>query len=263
MFSNMNGQPSYKTIDFPRIRQPIVDSLRIARRMDVMHALFEADVTAARRRIRELRRANGRPLSFTAYLAFCLARAIAADKSIQAYRRGSKLIIHDDVHLSVIIERKFDAGAAPMLPPLVRSADRKTYWEIEAEIAAAKTEKKDNTRNKRWLDLYWYTPGFIRRRILRRWMNSPHYRESLTGTVALSAVGMFGNGAGWGIPIPSYTLTITAGTIARKPVFINGKIENHEFLSLTASFDHAVVDGAPAARFTQRFKDMIEECGGL
>lgn len=66
-------------------------------------------------------------------------------------------------------------------------------------------------------------------------------------------VGMFGKGAGWGIPIPTPTPPmITVGSIGEKQVVVNGKVATRECLSLTISFDHDIVDGAPAARFTQR-----------
>jgi pyruvate/2-oxoglutarate dehydrogenase complex dihydrolipoamide acyltransferase (E2) component len=74
---------------------------------------------------------------------------------------------------------------------------------------------------------------------------------------------MFGRGSGWGIPLPTYTLSITVGGISEKPVVVNGKIESRECLNITASFDHNVVDGAPAARFTQRLKELIESGCGL
>ncbi len=36
-----------------------------------------------------------------------------------------------------------------------------------------------------------------------------------------------------------------------------------EYLSLTISLNHDLIDGAPAARFTQRLKDLIESGYGL
>lgn len=74
---------------------------------------------------------------------------------------------------------------------------------------------------------------------------------------------MFGRGLAWGIPIPTFTLSITVGGIAEKPGVIDGKIENREYLSLTISFDHDIIDGAPAARFAQRFKELIKGGYGL
>ncbi|MFQ3662881.1 MAG: 2-oxo acid dehydrogenase subunit E2 [Chloroflexaceae bacterium] len=34
-------------------------------------------------------------------------------------------------------------------------------------------------------------------------------------------------------------------------------------LCVTISFDHDVVDGAPAARFIHRFKELVEGCCGI
>ncbi|HXZ03819.1 MAG TPA: 2-oxo acid dehydrogenase subunit E2 [Ktedonobacteraceae bacterium] len=36
-----------------------------------------------------------------------------------------------------------------------------------------------------------------------------------------------------------------------------------DYLSLTLSFNHDLIDGAPAARFTQRLEDLIENGYGL
>ena len=74
---------------------------------------------------------------------------------------------------------------------------------------------------------------------------------------------MFGNVPGWGIPIPTYTLSITVGGIAEKLGVVDGRIESREYLSITISFDHDIVDGAPAVRFTQRLKELIESGYGL
>ena len=83
------------------------------------------------------------------------------------------------------------------------------------------------------------------------------------GTVGITAVGMFGKGAGWGIPLTGHTLYITLGGIGEKPGVVDGQIAIREYLCMTISFDHSIVDGAPAARFTGRLKDLIESGYGL
>jgi len=35
-------------------------------------------------------------------------------------------------------------------------------------------------------------------------------------------------------------------------------VEPREFLAVTASFDHDIVDGAPAARFARRLREIVE-----
>jgi len=69
---------------------------------------------------------------------------------------------------------------------------------------------------------------------------------------------MFGTGGGWGLPVPNHTLQLTLGGIAKKPGIVEGRIDVREYLSVTISIDHDIIDGAPAARFTQRLKELIE-----
>jgi len=99
--------------------------------------------------------------------------------------------------------------------------------------------------------------GWIGRRHPRLW-------KEYMGTVGITAVGMFGKGAGWGIPAAMPTpLTVTVGGIGQKPALVDGQIAIRESLSLTISFDHDIVDGAPAARFTERLKELMESGYGL
>ena len=106
-------------------------------------------------------------------------------------------------------------------------------------------------------------PGFLRR-LFYRWLDrSPETRKRLGGTVVLTAIGMAGSGAGWGLPIASSTLTITLGGIETKPGFVDGRIEPREYLCMTVSFDHDVVDGVPAARFASRLRQIVEEAAIL
>jgi pyruvate/2-oxoglutarate dehydrogenase complex dihydrolipoamide acyltransferase (E2) component len=53
------------------------------------------------------------------------------------------------------------------------------------------------------------------------------------------------------------------GGIAERPALVDGKVESHEYLSVTLNFDHDIIDGAPAARFTQQLSDLIESAYGL
>jgi pyruvate/2-oxoglutarate dehydrogenase complex dihydrolipoamide acyltransferase (E2) component len=182
---------------------------------------------------------------------------------VQAYRRGGKLVVATDVNVSVIIERELEEEKAPLFPHVVKAANQKGLSEIQGEIRAAQAATPDLSRSLRWLNLYRYLPGFVRSLLWRVLLCSPACRRRLTGTVGLSAVGMFGTGTGWGIPLPTYTLNVTVGGIAEKPGVYDGQIAIREYLCLTISFDHNVVDGAPAARFARRFRELIERGHGL
>ena len=51
------------------------------------------------------------------------------------------------------------------------------------------------------------------------------------------------------ILMANVTLTVTVGGITKKPGVVDDRIEIREFLDLTISIDHDVVDGAPKVRF--------------
>jgi pyruvate/2-oxoglutarate dehydrogenase complex dihydrolipoamide acyltransferase (E2) component len=256
-------QDTYQVLPFPKLRQPMVDGLRQSRSMSIVHMLLEVDVTDARNRMRESGQKKGEPLSFTAFLTLCLARAVEENKLVHAYRRGNKLIVYDQIDIAVIIGREGADEKVPVFPHIIRATNQKTLPEIQDEIRAAQTEDSALSQDLPRLKRYYYLPGFIRGWLWRQWLGSPARHKKLFGTVGISALGMFGRGVGWGIPIPLYTLGISVGGITRKPGIVNGEVEAREYLSLTASFDHNVVDGAPAARFCQRLKELIESGHGL
>ena len=79
----------------------------------------------------------------------------------------------------------------------------------------------------------------------------------------LTAIGMFGKGRGWGIALPSHLSRLRWVALARSQKSWMGTSPLQEYSSLTISFDHDIIDGAPAARFTQRLKELIESGYGL
>ncbi len=82
----------------------------------------------------------------------------------------------------------------------------------------------------------------------------PTIVTSMAGTVGISSVGMFGKGhGGWGISAGTHVLDLVVGGTAWKPAEVEDRIEPREILNLTIIFDHDVIDGAPAARFTRKW----------
>jgi hypothetical protein len=106
-------------------------------------------------------------------------------------------------------------------------------------------------------------PSFVRQFSLWFLSKNPHLVKQNMGTVGLTAIGMFGNRGGWGIDLPIHTLGIVVGGITERPALVDGRIEAHEYLSITLNFDHDILDGAPAARFTQLLSELIESGYGL
>jgi len=80
-----------------------------------------------------------------------------------------------------------------------------------------------------------------------------------TGTVAVTAVGMFAGGAGSGItPLSLMSLEVIVGGMSQRPRAVDGQVIIRDVLDLTLAIDHNVVDGAPAARFGAEFRALLE-----
>jgi pyruvate/2-oxoglutarate dehydrogenase complex dihydrolipoamide acyltransferase (E2) component len=56
---------------------------------------------------------------------------------------------------------------------------------------------------------------------------------------------------------------LTVGGIVQKPGVHEGRVAVRDYLQLTVSFDHDIVDGAPAARFTKRLVELLETASVL
>jgi pyruvate/2-oxoglutarate dehydrogenase complex dihydrolipoamide acyltransferase (E2) component len=260
----------YTLVPFSGFRRQMTDWMELMRRRRTIHGLLEVDVTEARRAIREYRTTRGVPLSFTGFVAASLARAVAMDRRLHAYRVGrDHLLMFDDVDVALLVERDFQGTKVPA-GCVIRAADKKALGELQDAIRTARDEPLPWARAARWLPLWLLIPAALRRWLLSRLLSDPWRRKRLSGTVALTAIGMFGTGPGWGIPLTDCTLCLTVGGIARKPWVVpdrgpgrGERVEVREILALTISLDHDVVDGAPAARFGQHLREIIESAAVL
>lgn len=252
----------YKIVPFPRTQTIVRAIARVGRHKYIIRGLLEIDVTKARQFIREHKARTGESLSFTAFLAVCVAHAVEMNKSVQAYRNWrNQLVVFDDVDINMQVERDMQ-GQKFSLPYIVRGANRKTVRDIHEEIRAAQAHSPSGreVRAATWVTLL---PSFVQQMFFRVASKNPHLFTRYAGTVELNAIGMFGSRGGWGIHIPFHTLSIVVGGIARKPGVVDERIEIREYLDMTINFDHDMIDGAPAARFTQQLIDLIESGYGL
>lgn len=255
-------EPAYQTRPFPRVRALMVDGGRMGRQKHLVHGLVEMDVTVPRRILREHKARTGETVSFTAFAMACVGRAVDMNKHMHAYRNWrNQLVIFDDVDINTLFEVEVD-GKPMIRPHTVRAVNKKSLRALHDEIRAFQAGHHAS-RESSFIGSFVLLPGFVRRLFYWVLFKNPHYLKDIMGTVAMTGVGMFGTGGGWAIPVPNHTLQITLGGIAEKPGVVEGRIEIREFLSVTVTIDHDIIDGAPAARFTQRLKTLVESGYGL
>lgn len=99
---------------------------------------------------------------------------------------------------------------------------------------------------------------------MRLALKNLHAMKRNAGTVVITSVGMFGEGHGWGIGFLGFhTMGLTVGGMFQRPKLMNGDWQNRDMVCITLSFDHDVVDGAPASRFAKDFVGLLESGVGL
>ena len=259
----------YHVVDLAPGRRAWVNALDLSGPTHWMYGLLEVDVTVARQFIAEHKERTGETLSFTGFLVYCLARAVDENKEVQAYLKGHKqLIMFDEVNVGLMVEHKAGEKGA-LMGHIIQDANRKTYREIHDEIRLVQSAPLPASRGM---------PAWFRSAMLVPWPISklvnalmgmvtrrdPTIRVSASGTVFVTAVGMFGKGhSGWGIATTPHSLGLVVGSMAWKPAVVEGRIEPREILNLTVLFDHDVVDGAPATSFVRRLVELIESGSGL
>lgn len=234
-----------------------------------MYGLLEVDVTVPRQIIAAYKAHTGEKLSFTGFLTYCLARAVDEDKSVHACLKGRRqLVLFDDVNVGLMIESQAGGGRA-LMGHVVRRANHKSYREIHDEIRSVQSAPAPANRGMpNWFRslmlLPWPFSVLVRTLFALSIRRDPGILATMGGTAGVTAVGMFGEGhSGWGIFPVSQVLGLVVGSIAWKPAVVEGRIEPREILHLTVMFDHDVVDGAPAARFTHRLVELIASGYGL
>jgi pyruvate/2-oxoglutarate dehydrogenase complex dihydrolipoamide acyltransferase (E2) component len=255
-------QQMFTALPYPRTRLLMVDGGRLGLQKHTIHGLVEFDITLAREKIRQFRARTGEGLSFSTFFLACLGKAIDEDKQMHAYRSWrNQIIIFNDVDVNMLFEVEVD-NQKTIRPHILRGVNHMRLGEIQEEIRDFQSGH-ESSRESNFIDWFVRLPGFVRRLFLSVMFKNPQFLKDYYGTVLVSSIGMFGSGSGWGIPVPNHSLQITLGGIAEKPGVVNHRIEVREYQSVTVSFDHDVIDGAPAARFTQRLKKLVENGDGL
>lgn len=232
-----------------------------------MHALLEFDVTNVRQRLRILRK-EGQNISFYSFLLSAIAKAMDKNIELNHIRKGKKIFYFDEVDIDMPIEFKLNGIYEPR-KYIVKNAARKTAAEITLEIETAKkswTETKlageDDKWAQRWFKLASIIPKWMFILMVKAFSGNPLFVKKRFGTTYVSSVSGFSDASGFIVPFfggQTRPLAFAIGNLVKKPGFVDSEIKIRELLSLTVSINHDLVDGAPAARFINCLKEMIEK----
>lgn len=247
----MNSRTGFTAQRLSATRKMVIASIG-GNKKNCIHSLQELDVTKLKRLIKQHHSETGIKVSFTACLVKALALTLKEFPQFNSFIKGNRLIVLDEITISVLIERELDNIKVPE-PAGIKNAGEATLLQIHEKIRAAQANNSGNLGGLEGMEWVRFIPSFL----LRYFIKIADRNISLArkyGKVAITSVGMFSENPSWFIPHGSGTILLTVGGI-KKVKDNNGEIQ--EKLLLTASFDHEIIDGAPAARFMNAFGNHI------
>jgi 2-oxoglutarate dehydrogenase E2 component (dihydrolipoamide succinyltransferase) len=230
------GGRAEQRVPMTRLRARIAQRLIEAQATQALLTSFnEVDLTVVqelRTRYKErFEKENGVKLGF---MSFFVKAAIAALKRfpvVNASVDGNDIIYHEyyDIGVAVSTERG-------LMVPVVRDADRKSFGQIEKEVADYARRARD---------------GSIA-------------IEDLTGgTFTITNGGVFGSLMSTPIVNAPQSAILGMHKIQERPMVVNGAVAVRPMMYLAVTYDHRIIDGREAVQFLVAIKEALEDPGRM
>ncbi|MBA2287719.1 MAG: 2-oxoglutarate dehydrogenase complex dihydrolipoyllysine-residue succinyltransferase, partial [Ktedonobacteraceae bacterium] len=228
------GQPARREerVRLSRRRQTIAQRLVETQRAAAMLTTFnEIDMSAIldvrARRKETFKERHNVSLGFMSFFTKAVIGALKAFPRLNAEIQGNEMLLkyYYDIGIAVGAEEG-------LVVPVVRDADRKSFAEIEGEIAALAKRVRDNTLT---------------------------LAELQGGTFTITNGGVFGSLLSTPILNGPQVGILGMHKIEQRPVAIDGQVVIRPMMYVALSYDHRIVDGREAVQFLVRVKELLED----
>ncbi|QCJ44209.1 2-oxo acid dehydrogenase subunit E2 [Bacillus sp. S3] len=169
---------------------------------------------------------TGLRLSYTEVLIKASAAALSRHPEVNVSIEGDEIVQHGHVHIGLAV-----AVPGGLMVPVVKDVLFKGLSELTQD---AKDIGKRARENKLLPD------------------------QLKGSTFTISNLGMYSVDAFTPIINQPDSAILGVGRIVDKPVAVNGALEIRPMITLSLSFDHRAIDGAPAAAFLTELKQILE-----
>jgi pyruvate dehydrogenase E2 component (dihydrolipoamide acetyltransferase) len=216
-----------------RVRRITAERMAASSQVVARVTLFlDADFTEAARfrqqLVPEFARLGVPKLPWDALIARAAALALTEHRAVMAqWVAGQGLRASDAVNVGVAVALDPEG----LVVPVLRDADRRSLRELSADLLGL----VEKARSRR------LTPA-----------------EMQDGTFTITNLGGYRVDGFTPIVNPPEAAILGVGRIAEKAVVVDGNVVARTMCTLSLSFDHRVVDGAPAAAFLARLAELLE-----
>ncbi len=209
------------------IAERMSESSRNSARVTIMQEVDFTNLQDLREQLNNTFQEQGNDkVSYTDLLAVVVAKALKEHPIMNSRVSADKIEIFDSVNLGIAVA--LDDG---LIVPVVHQAHRMSLIHISEKIKSVAERARSGELDS---------------------------EELQGGTFTITNLGMFGAEGFTPIINPPETAILGIGTIVEKPVLKEGTLERRPRMTLSLSIDHRAVDGAPAARFLSRVRELLE-----
>ena len=213
------------------LRRKVAERLVAVKNETAMLTTFNeanmASIFALRKEYKELfSEKHGVGLGFMSFFTKAVVRALKIFPDVNSMIDGDYKISYDYCDISVAV-----SGPKGLMVPVVRSAEKLSFMEIEQEIKRLAIRARD---------------GQIT------------VDDMTGGTFTISNGGVFGSMLSTPIINPPQSGILGMHNIIERPVAVNGKVEIRPMMYLALSYDHRVIDGKESVGFLVAIKEALE-----
>ena len=231
--SSVDGK---KVIAFNRIRRVTAEHMvRSKSTSPHVHQGVEVDFSRVER-VRSdkgvaWRAREGFSLNYLPFVARAVCDAIVEFPHVNAHVEENSLVVYDQVNLAIAVDLNFEG----LVAPVIQNASSMTAVEIARSIAGLAARARANQ----------LTPD-----------------DHLGATYTISNNGSFGTLFTTPIINQPQVAILSTDSITKRPVVVEQDGEDHLVIRpvgiVTQAFDHRAIDGAYAAAFLRKVKEIIE-----
>lgn len=215
-----------KVIPISGMRKVIADNMMNSVQ-SMAHAYHKVAVDMSEAKlIRAAFKKAEKKVSFNDIIIMALGRALQEYPRMNAWVEDGKITEKGSVNVGIAVA--VDNG---LIVPTVRDVQNMTIGEIHDESARLIAKTKAGGLKK---------------------------EEYSGATFTVSNLGMFGIDEFTAIVNPPQVGILAVGSMTDTPVVRDGQIVIRPMMNLVLTYDHRVIDGAPAAQFLSRVKELLE-----
>ena len=223
--------PEVEVLPLSGIRQIVFDrmghSSRTVARVTEFAEVDATELVEVRNCLKaQLQRAKNLSVSYNDLLIMIVAKALREHRLLNSTFANGEINLLPQINIGLAVDTE-----RGLLVPVVRDADSRGLLDVVREVRA----------------------------LIERVQMGRSLPEDLTGgTFTITNLGMYEiDGFTPIVNLPECAI-LGVGRIQAKPIVYQGEVRIRQMMVLSLSFDHRIVDGAPAARFLWRVKQLIE-----